>query len=124
MSKTQYDRKIEVLAKIAHEANKAYCETQGDTSQASWDDIDEEHKDSARDGVRRILNDPNTTPQDSHQNWMDCKKSQGWTYGETKCQDKKTHPSMKPYVELSSVEKFKDALFHAIVKSYIDYIVK
>ena len=58
---------------------------------------------------------PDATPADSHANWMAEKIADGWTYGEVKDADAKTHPCMVPYDQLPEFEKKKDALFLAIV---------
>lgn len=116
------NRQIESLSRIVHEVNKVYCETQNDFSQKSWDEVDESRRVSTRDGVTAIINGSVTTPEESHENWMKYRLSQGWTYGKVKDDDAKTHPSLVPYSKLSSPERFKDALFHSIVMAYINFI--
>jgi hypothetical protein len=39
---------IDQVARVCHEANRAYCQTLGDNSQPAWDDAPEWQKDSAR----------------------------------------------------------------------------
>ena len=46
----------ELIAKVAHTVNKAYCETLGDYSQPSWDEAPEWQKASALQGVEFHLN--------------------------------------------------------------------
>ena len=118
------EKLIERLARIVHEANRAYCIGQGDMSQKDWDDTPEDIRESVRNGVRAIIDDPNHTPEQSHETWMAYKAAQGWVFGDTKDAEKKTHPSMIPYNELSNQEKFKDALFHGIVHTYLDFTKK
>ena len=88
---------VETVAEIAHQANKAYCESLGDDSHVDWDHCSKWQRESVIDGVLNIVENPDTTPEESHENWMSFKEFKGWTYGEEKNEEKKTHPSMVPY---------------------------
>ena len=61
------------IAKVAHEVNKIYCESIGDNSQVSWEDAPDWQKNSALNGVKHHLQNPDSTPQGSHENWMKVK---------------------------------------------------
>jgi len=43
---------VEQVARVAHEANRAYCESIGDTSQVRWEDAPQWQRDSALKGVQ------------------------------------------------------------------------
>ena len=43
-----------------------------------------------------------------HETWAETRISQGWTYGEQRDDEKKTHPCLVPYEELSEEEKEYD----------------
>lgn len=105
------------IAKVCHAANKAFCEANGDFSRKDWDSTPTSLRQSSIDGVKKVLDNPRLTPMEMHANWMAFKKKQGWTYGEEKNLEKKTHPSMRPFSELPLDERRKDALFNAIVKA-------
>ena len=107
-------------AKLCHEANKAFCESIGDTSQLSWDDAPQWQKDSAINGVNFHLNNE-TKPSDSHESWMKEKIDAGWVYGEVKDAEKKTHPCIVPYEQLPVEQRSKDYIFKAIVDAYEKY---
>ena len=109
-------RALENAAILAHEANRGYCEALGDTSQMHWEDTPEPIQNSAKDGVRQIIADPNTTPEQSHDNWCKTKVADGWVHGEVKDLDKKTHPCLVPYAELPAAQRAKDAIFGAVVR--------
>ena len=106
--------RIEKIAKVAHEVNRAYCESLGDNSQPSWEDAPEWQKASARMGVEMHLTLHNTTPRDSHEAWMEQKRLDGWKYGPVKDPDKKEHPCFVPYDELPQAQKAKDYIFRAV----------
>lgn len=103
--------RLENIARVCHEANRAYCLSLGDTSQPSWDDAPEWQRTSAMLGAAL-----GTWPRQSHEKWLEVKRADGWTYGPIKDPVAKTHPCMVPYDELPREQQKKDELFCAIVK--------
>ena len=99
------------IAKVCHEANKAYCESIGDNSQLHWEDAPDWQKQSAINGVLYHLNNPESKPEDSHVSWSKEKIEQGWVYGETKDPELKTHPCLVDYSALPVSQQNKDYLF-------------
>ena len=111
--------KVENIAKVCHEANRAYCQTLGDYSQPSWDDAPEWQRQSAIAGVKTIIENYFITPEDQHKCWFAHKVADGWTYGPEKDAEKKTHPCMKPYDELPAEQRIKDEIFGGIARILI-----
>lgn len=107
--------KTEQIAKICHEANRAYCECLGDNLLAIWEESPEWQRKSSINGVEFRLANPGTSPEDIHRNWLVEKTEAGWVYGETKDAEKKTHPCILPYDKLPQEQKVKDILFISIV---------
>jgi hypothetical protein len=103
------------IAYMCHQANKAWCEANGDFSQKDWDEAEEWQKESAISGVNFRLNNPDAKEDSQHNTWMNDKINDGWVYGEVKDADKKTHPCIVPFNELPIFQQKKDALFCAIV---------
>ena len=101
------------IAKLCHQVNKAYCEALGDTSQPEWDEAPEWQRQSAMDGVDFHLNNE-TTPAESHENWLKQKEAEGWKYGEVKDPEKKEHPCFVPFESLPEWQRAKDHIFKAI----------
>lgn len=104
-----------LIAQIAHEINRAYCESLGDDSQPSWESAPDWQKDSAVAGVEMHLANPDATPEQSHESWLFHKLADGWVHGEVKDAEAKTHPCCLPYEELPPEQKAKDYLFRAVV---------
>jgi hypothetical protein len=107
--------KIIDIARICHQANKAWCEANNDFSQSSWDEAEEWQQDSAINGVKFRLENPDAPASAMHDNWSKEKLANGWVYGETKDTEKKTHPCLVPFEELPEFQQKKDKLFSAIV---------
>jgi len=115
------EQAIEAAASAAHEVNRAYCAAIGDTSQQPWAEAPEWAKESARAGVRLIIENPTTGPEGQHQAWFEHKRAEGWTWGPSKDPKAKTHPCLVPYAQLPPWERAKDALFGIIVRVVLDH---
>lgn len=103
------------IAAVCHEANRAYCWTQNDDSQKSWEESPAWQRASAITGVQAIFDNPSITPEALHSSWYREKAEQGWKYGPEKNADKKEHPCFVPYHQLPAFQRRKDDLFRAIV---------
>lgn len=111
--------KIEAIARVCHEANRAYCASLGDMSQLSWDLAPQWQKQSAILGVMFHLENPNSVASDSHANWTKVKVAEGWVYGEKKDPNANppTHHCLVPFEQLPVEQQLKDHLFLGIVRA-------
>lgn len=109
---------VELIAKICHNVNRAYCQSIGDDSQPTWGDAPEWQIESAIVGAKYHLTTDGVTPEMSHESWLAQKAADGWKYGEVKDAEKKEHPCFRPYKELPAEQQTKDALFKAVVDSF------
>lgn len=110
----------EVIARVAHQVNKAYCEALGDMSQPDWKDAPEWQRSSARMGVDlHTMGD--FGPEASHISWMKQKVEEGWVYGEAKDPAAKTHPCIVPFNQLPVAQQAKDFIFRGVVHALRDY---
>lgn len=108
----------EEIAEITHEANRVLQKIQASPGIAPalpWADAPLEQRDSVVSGVCGVL--AGNTPEESHEDWVKFKAERGWTYGEVKDEEAKTHPCMVSYAGLPPEQKLKDHLFIAIVKA-------
>lgn len=106
-----------LIARVCHEANRAYCQTIGDNSQLPFDEAAQWQRDSAVQGVLWRIENPDAPASAQHDAWAADKSADGWVYGDVKDADKKTHPCLVPYDELPQEQRAKDALFVAIVQA-------
>jgi hypothetical protein len=105
---------IETIAAACHQQNRTYCDLMGDHSQVPWTEAESWQKDSAIEGVKNALVNPN--PAASHESWLEHKRADGWTYGDVKDPEAKTHPCMVPYGDLPEAQKRKDSFFVEMVQ--------
>lgn len=110
---------LDDIARVCHEANRAYCETLGDTSQVPFDAAPQWQKDSALVGVTKISIGETTRPEQSHESWSAQKVAEGWIYGPTKNPIAKTHHCLVPFEELPKEQQLKDYLFFAVATSLL-----
>jgi hypothetical protein len=114
---------IEQVARVCHEANRAYCETLGDNSQPTWSEAPDWQRDSARNGVKfhfaQHAAGVEPPPSASHDSWLAQKRAEGWKFGPVKDAAKKEHPCFVPYDELPLDQRRKDYIFAAICKAFV-----
>lgn len=83
---------VVAIARACHEVNRAYCESQGDHSQPSWEAAPDWQRQSAVTGVLYALGHPDAKPADSHESWLAEKRRDGWSYGPVKDPEAKNAP--------------------------------
>lgn len=108
---------IENIARVCHEANRAYCEVLGDNSQVPWAEAAVWQRCSAVEGVEFAIANPEVPVSALHDSWLDEKIKAGWKYGPVKDAAQKIHPCCIAYSELPQAQRFKDSLFRSIVQA-------
>ena len=114
----------EQVAGIANELNRLFCVQIGDNSQPGWEDAPDWHRNSLISGVKAIIDNPDSRPEESHEGWLECKRKDGWGFGPVKDAEKKEHPCFVPFSELPVEQKAKDHLFTGTVKALIPLIAE
>ena len=91
----------EDIARVCHEAIRA-MQVIADEAWISppWDDAAEWQRKAALAGVRAGQGAPD--PRAAQEAWCSSKRRDGWTYGPVKDPERKTHPCLVPYEELSA----------------------
>jgi hypothetical protein len=105
---------INTIARAVHEAMRAYQAALSEPLAPAWEDSGW-MQDSSREAVEFALQNP--TPGAQHEAWVRSKERDGWVYGPTKDESAKTHPSLRPFEELSDTERTKDALLIGTVQA-------
>jgi RyR domain len=115
MSESDKQRaRIDRIAQVCHEVNRAYCQALGDNSQPAWADAPAWQHESARMGVDLHLSG-DFGPEASHISWMKQKVDEGWVYGPEKNPELKTHHCIVPFDQLPREQQAKDFIFRAVV---------
>jgi hypothetical protein len=105
----------EKIAKVAYEANRAWCDVLGEPVNPSWDDADVWRRDSAVHGVLSAVS--GAAPEDLHASWLKDRLGRGWSYGAAKNADAKTDPALVPFSALTDTQRRKFELFSAIAQA-------
>lgn len=115
---TEPRRLAEDIASVIHDANRRLQIIQGDPRPSPlWDEAPEYQVRESTESVALALADPQRTPEQNHQGWVDRLTADGWTYGPVKDQTAKTHPDLLPFADLPLEQKQKDRMFIAIVRA-------
>lgn len=69
--------------------------------------------------VEFVRDHPDTSAEAQHEQWLAQRLSDGWTLGEVRDEDAKTHPMLIPFADLPDYEVRKDELVTAIVKALL-----
>jgi len=108
------DKRIELIAQIAHEANRALSMDNGDGMTTShWEDANDAQRMSIVAGVEFALR--GGTPEQQHKAWCESKGSDGWEYAPVTDKQNKKHACLVPYEQLPDGQRMKDRLFISIV---------
>ena len=107
------------MAKVAHEAMRAYKIQLGEEDIGVWDKSSKYMKDSILSGVEYVMNNPNTTAEHQHEAWCKHKKDTGWLFGKEKDEKLRTHPLLIPYNKVPADNKIKAELFIGVVKALL-----
>jgi len=114
----------EDIARVCHEANRAFCVALGDLTQVPWADAPTWQRDSAIHGVEHHISNLDSPASHSHESWLKEKVDTGWVYGEVKDAVKKTHPCIVPFDQLPREQQMKDVLFAQIVRTLVPLLDK
>jgi len=107
--------KVEQIAEVCHEANRAYCATIGGNSLLPWVETSDRQRTSAVNAVRFHLANPDARLSHGHNEWMKKILAAGGRYGPIKDAKKKEHPCLVPYEGLPAERKARGALFVGVV---------
>lgn len=107
---TNFPILLETIAKQAYNANAIYMHANGNHL-CSWDSLPITVRDVMIAAVEEYAAGNFRHAVNIHSRWYEAMKEAGWNYGETFCNDAKTHPYMLAYDELPTELRIKDALF-------------
>ena len=115
MSEEITEEEIMRIARVMHEAVRAFQAGLGQDPAPHWSKAPKWMKSASRDAVVFRIQNPDAPASSQHDQWTESKLADGWKFGKKKDPDKKTHPLLIPYNELPLEERQKDALVSAVV---------
>lgn len=104
------------IAQVCHEANRALQLIQNDPGvpvAAPWAEFHDQAV--VVEGVKLAIE--GATPEELHEEWVAAKLGDGWSYGEVKDVEAKTHPCIADYDALPREQRAKDELFQGVVRA-------
>lgn len=105
------------IARICHEALRAYNKAIGDPEDDAWETAPDKLKQSRTKGVENILENADYSAAAQHEAWREGKVADGWKYGVVKNREAKVHHCLMPWTDLPPHQKRKGDLFVAIVRA-------
>lgn len=115
---------VEAVARIAHEACRAYDTGLGDEPLSTWEEANHDVHRAAINSVEFLVDNPAATASDEHDAFLKKYLDEGWKFGKKKDQDKKTHPDLVPYDKLPKDVQAKYVLFHAVAHGTLQAITE
>lgn len=106
---------LDDIARLAVNTNASYSAALGENVQ-HWDETSPEIRASIVRGILFALR-YNPTPEQNHQNFLDDRLKEGWTYGPEKNVELKQHPDLIPFEHLPAEQKAKNHIFLSLVSS-------
>lgn len=80
-----------------------------------WETRPKDFRKQMREVIERQMGPMRSgSPEELHGGWVQAYIDMGWTYGEVRDPEAKTHPDMVPFVALTKREQDKDAVFIAL----------
>jgi hypothetical protein len=108
------------IARIANNAARAYCRVMKIPEPLDWDRSSSAERSSMMSGPEVVRRNPDITAEEIHQKWFEHMIKHGFTVGEEKDWERKTHPSLRPFKELSEADRHIDLITLAVIKALVN----
>lgn len=104
------------IAKVAYGVNRAYCAGIGDVMPPAWGDLSDARRASCVAGVEALLDNPELSFEEQHNEWCRVRIADGWAFGPVKDEAMRTHPNLMHYSNLPSEQRAKDHIFRGVIE--------
>lgn len=106
----------EIIARVAHDALSSFSASVSEFKYRPWHTTPEDGRDATIEHVKTILDNPDMTVEEIHEEWLRVKIEDGWELGPERDYKRKVHPNLVSFDQLSVYDVDKDRLFLAIVR--------
>lgn len=107
----------EQIARVAHEVLRAYSEAVGSTHSEPWEDMPETERAREVGEVKAHIALETVSAAKAHELWCVQQHKEGWVWGLKKNDEKKKHPNLVPFDQLSFEQRVKSYMFCAVVRT-------
>lgn len=108
--------RIEMIARIAHEAIRALCLESGYPVAEPWDNASPEERAVTLSDVNYHLNNPLVGDAARHNDWLAAMRKDKWKFGQQYSLEDKTDPAMIPYNLVDPAKRNQDRLLRYVVQ--------
>jgi len=112
---------INDVASVAHELGRTYATMNGILVHPPFAELPEWRQDSVKEEIFKILDHQIESPTQAHESWVDNMYAEGWRYGAQLDTEKKEHPNLCQWDDLTEIERFKDVLFFTAVRTMMNF---
>lgn len=106
------------LAQSTSDANAVFRETVCGESATPWEQMDNDERRQVVTTIAAALEARYDSAEASHTAWLERKRKDGWSFGETEDREKKITPYLTEWAELPMQGRAKAALFVSILKPF------
>ena|GEM_PF-5995531 len=110
---------IEQLAEIVNASDRTYCRLVGDFSVALWSDIGDDERRVDIAWTEAIVKWPHLSEKASHTIWKHFMTKDGWIWGLTRDESRKTDPRLRSWEDLAATETVRFQMATRILQSFV-----
>lgn len=124
------DRENDLISKISKAAYQAMINYEAmATNQPvetieQWENISLEQRNSVKRGIASMLKHKRLTPENAHFEFYDLMTKEGWSYGPAYNADRKEHPALLAWEDLSELQKTTHIIFHSVVRGFQHIVIR
>ena len=107
---------LKLILTVLHNAN-AVLKKLNNEKHEELADMEPARRASIKAAIKYALEN-DTTPEESHNKWLEAQEKLGYKYGLSIDREKLLHPCMVPYYQLPETQRIKDDMFVSIIYSF------
>lgn len=115
------DPLIDKIACVAYTAIRTWCIRTKQEVSPEWTDLPDDYADHIKIVVARAFADMKTpSAKQLHERCLKDGKTAGWGYGAQVDREKKLHPDILPWEQMTMDQRMKDHIFSAVIRAFLE----